>query len=168
MRSTAGKMFGASGGVMEAALRTAYFVLQGKEMDDLKINNIRGFDGRKEAKVMIGDLELGVAVVSGLANADKLIKEIKNGRSDIHFVEVMACPGGCLNGGGQPIGANENALKARMKCLYDIDDRENIRTSHGNPQIKELYEKYLKEPLGDKSHHLLHTSYRDRSKEVLL
>ena len=168
MRSTAGKMFAASGGVMEAALRTAYFALEGKEMDDLKINSVRGFEGRKEAKVKIGDLELGVAVVSGLANAGKLIKEIRNGKNDVHFIEVMACPGGCLNGGGQPIGADENALKARMKSLYDMDDRENLRTSHGNPQIKELYEKFLVEPLGEKSHHLLHTTYRDRSGEVLL
>ena len=168
MRSTAGKLFGASGGVMEAALRTAYFALEGKDLDELKINEVRGFDGRKEAKISIGNMELGIAVVSGLANAGKLIKEIKDGRKNIHFIEIMACPGGCLNGGGQPIGADENALKARMKSLYDMDDRENLRTSHGNPQIQELYEKFLIKPLGEKSHHLLHTTYRDRSKEVLI
>jgi NADP-reducing hydrogenase subunit HndD len=168
MRSTAGKIFGASGGVMEAAIRTAYFAMQGKDMDELKITGVRGFEGRKEARVKIGDLDLGVAIVSGLANADKLVREIKEGKSDIHFIEVMACPGGCLNGGGQPIGADGHALKARMRGLYNIDARESIRTSHGNPQIKELYEKFLDKPLGKKSHHLLHTTYRDRSNDVLL
>ncbi|MBN1183023.1 MAG: iron hydrogenase small subunit [Bacteroidales bacterium] len=167
-RSTAGKIFGASGGVMEAAIRTAFHVLEGKDMDDFKVEAVRGFDGIKTATLTVAGMELGVAVVSGLANADKLIKEIKQGRSDIHFIEIMTCPGGCLNGGGQPIGAEEGALKARMKCLYDIDRKETIRTSHGNPQIKEIYSKYLEKPLGEKSHHLLHTHYRRRDNEVLL
>ena len=167
-RSTAGKIFGASGGVMEAAIRTAFHTLEGKEMEDFKVEAVRGFDGIKTATLTVGGMELSVAVVSGLANADKLIKEIKQGRSDIHFIEIMTCPGGCLNGGGQPIGAEESALKARMKCLYDIDRKETIRTSHGNPQIKEIYSKYLEKPLGEKSHHLLHTHYRRRDNEVLL
>lgn len=166
-RSTAGKLFGASGGVMEAAIRTAYFALTGEEMADMKVDEVRGLEGRKEAKIKIGDLELGVAVVSGLGNADKLVKEIRNGKSDVQFIEIMACPGGCLNGGGQPIGADENALKARMKCLYDIDAKETLRTSHGNPQIKELYDKFLGKPLGHKSHELLHTTYRNRESEIL-
>jgi len=167
-RSTAGKIFGTSGGVMEAALRTVYKVVNGKDMEELKINKVRGFDGIKEAKVKLGENEVGIAVVSGLKNAEKIVKEIKNGRNDIHFIEIMACPGGCINGGGQPINLDSSNLKARMKGIYEIDDKENLRTSHSNPQIQELYDTFLEKPLGKKSHKLLHTHYRDRSKDVLL
>lgn len=161
-RSTAGKIFGASGGVMEAAIRTAYYKITGKEMVNFQVPEVRGFSGRKEAKIKIGDLEVGVAVVSGLKNAESLMKEIQNGRKDIHFIEVMACPGGCINGGGQPIGSDENVLKARMKTLYQLDEMEAVKVSHNNPYIIELYEKYLKEPLGHKSHEILHTTYKKR------
>jgi iron-only hydrogenase group A len=167
LRSTAGKLFGASGGVMEAAIRTAYYSLTGEEMKDYKITQVRGLEGRKEAKVKIGETEVGVAVVSGLANAGKLIDEIRDGRSDLHFIEVMACPGGCLNGGGQPLGADEKALKARMKVLYDMDDTEAMKTSHTNPDVKKLYAEYLGQPNGEKCHHLLHTHYRKRD-DVLI
>ncbi len=162
IRSSAGKLFGASGGVMEAALRTAYFKLTGTELVNFKIKAIRGLEGIKETKVQIGDLELGVAVVCGLANAKKLLDDIRNGRKDIHFIEVMACPGGCIAGGGQRIGADEEAIKARMKSLYDIDDRDSIKVSHKNPEIVELYAKFLGEPLGHKCHELLHTHYDER------
>ncbi len=161
-RSTAGKIFGASGGVMEAAIRTAYFKLTGKELIQFKIAEVRGFQGRKEAKIEIGTKTIGVVVVSGLLNAHKLLEEIKNGRSDIHFIEVMACPGGCINGGGQPIGMDEQNVRSRMLSLYKIDENETIKVSHKNPYIIELYEKFLGEPLGHKSHELLHTTYQKR------
>jgi iron-only hydrogenase group A len=162
-RSSAGKIFGASGGVMEAAIRTAYYLITGKELVKFQVNAIRGFEGRKEAKIPIGDLEVGVAVVSGLKNAEILLDEIRNGRTDIHFIEVMACPGGCINGGGQPIGASEEAIRARMATLYDIDEKDAIKVSHKNPYIVELYNKFLGKPLSHKSHELLHTHYQKRN-----
>ncbi len=164
-RSTAGKIFGASGGVMEAAIRTAYFLLTGQELAKLELQPIRGMKGAKEIRVKIGDLELGAAVASGLGNARKLLDQIRAGRKDLHFVEIMTCPGGCINGGGQPIGADPNAARARMQALYKIDQTEKIRVSHKNPYITRLYDEFLGKPLGEKSHHLLHTHYSSR--EVL-
>lgn len=161
-RSTAGKLFAASGGVMEAAIRTAYFKITGKELVKYKIEAIRGFAGRKETRIKIGELELGVAVVNGLANARNLLDEIMAGRKDIHFIEVMACPGGCIGGGGQHIGTGKKQLRARMKALYTIDENEPIKASHRNPEIIELYDKFLGQPLGHKSHDLLHTHYCKR------
>jgi len=163
LRSTAGKLFANSGGVMEAAIRTAYFKLNGKEMVNFKVNAVRGTQGIKEARIQVTEnLEIGVAVVSGLANAEKLLKEIENGRNDIHFIEVMACPGGCISGGGQPINSDENALKARIRSIYKIDERESIKVSHKNPEIIDIYKDFLKEPLGHHSHELLHTTYEKR------
>ena len=164
-RSTAGKLFGATGGVMEAALRTAHFLLTGKELENLKIDAVRGLKGQKEARVKVGDLEVGVAVVSGLQNARRLLEEIRAGRNDLHFIEVMTCPGGCINGGGQPFTTDTEAIRARMQALYTIDRDEPVRTSHSNPGIQRLYNEYLGAPLGEKSHHLLHTHYSER--EVL-
>jgi iron-only hydrogenase group A len=161
-RSTAGKLFGASGGVMEAAIRTAHYKITGKELTKFQVQAVRGFEGRKEARLQLGNLELGVAVVSGLVNARELLDEIKNGRNDIHFIEVMACPGGCIGGGGQHIGTSEEELKARMEALYKIDENEPVKVSHKNPEIIELYNKFLGEPLGHKSHELLHTKYNER------
>ncbi len=161
-RSSAGKLFGASGGVMEAATRTAYHLLTGEELPELKIQSVRGLKGIKEAHVKIGDLEVGVAVASGLGNARTLLEQIKAGRSDIHFIEIMTCPGGCINGGGQPLGANPEAIKARMQALYNIDRDETLRCSHHNKEIQRLYEEYLGQPLSEKSHHLLHTHYCKR------
>ncbi len=161
-RSTAGKLFGASGGVMEAAIRTAYHTLTGKEMVDFQVTAIRGFEGRKETKLNIDGLELGVAVVNGMTNAKQLLDEIKAGKNDVHFIEIMACPGGCIGGGGQHIGTSEEQLKARMKALYRIDETERIKVSHKNPEIAELYKEFLGEPLGHKSHELLHTHYHER------
>ena len=166
VRSSAGKIFGASGGVMEAALRTAYARLTGKEMINFKVTAVRGFEGRKETRVKINDLDLGIAVVSGLDNARKLMDEIAAGRTDLHFIEVMACPGGCVAGGGQRIGVSESIVEARMKSLYEIDDKESLKTSHKNPEIVELYREFLGEPLGHLSHELLHTHYHKR--DVLL
>jgi len=167
LHSSAGKLFGASGGVMEAALRTAYFKLTGKEMVKFRVNEIRGLNGRKETKIRVGDLEIGVAVISGMANVKILLDEIRNGRNDIHFIEVMACPGGCIAGGGQRIGAGLEAIRARMKSLYEIDEKESIKFSHRNPEIIDLYDKFLGEPLGHRSHELLHTEYKKRE-DVLL
>jgi len=161
-RSTAGKLFGASGGVMEAAIRTAYHTLTGKEMVDFQLTALRGFEGRKETKLNINGLELGVAVVNGMANAKKLLDEIKAGKNDVHFIEIMACPGGCIGGGGQHIGTSEEQLNARMKALYRIDETERIKVSHKNPEVIELYKEFLGEPLGHKSHDLLHTHYHER------
>ena len=167
-RSTAGKLFGVSGGVMEAAIRTAYAKLTGNELEDLKVEAVRGLEGRKEAKLNINGFELGVAVVSGLANAIQLIDEIKKGRSDIHFVEIMACPGGCINGGGQKLHSDIEDIKKRMQSLYiiDIDENEPLKVSHKNKEVLDLYEKFLGEPNSHKAHELLHTKYHKR--DVLL
>jgi NADH-quinone oxidoreductase subunit G/NADP-reducing hydrogenase subunit HndD len=161
-RSTAGKLFAASGGVMEAAIRTAYHMLTGKELENLKIEAIRGLQGRKETRVNIEGLKLGFAVVSGLKNAGLLLKEIKEGRKDLHFIEIMACPGGCVNGGGQALGADEQAIRSRMQGIYNIDSRETLKVSHKNPDVMKLYRDFLGEPLGRKSHELLHTHYAER------
>jgi iron-only hydrogenase group A len=161
-RTTAGKLFGATGGVMEAAIRSAYFLITGKEMGELKVEAVRGLQGVKEAHLSIDGLEVGVAVVSGLGNAAKLLDQIRAGRSDLHFIEVMTCPGGCINGGGQPIGADKVAVQARMQALYTIDANEPIRVSHHNEAVQRLYAEFLGQPLGEKSHHLLHTHYAQR------
>ncbi len=166
VRSSAGKIFGATGGVMEAALRTAYKKLTGSELTNFKISAVRGLKGRKETKIRINDMEIGVAVVSGLANAGMLLEEIRNGKNDVHFIEVMTCPGGCIAGGGQRIGTSESVIEARMNSLYEIDDTETLKTSHKNPEIVELYNEFLGEPLGHRSHELLHTTYCKR--DVLL
>lgn len=166
VRSSAGKLFGATGGVMEAAVRTAYYKLTGEELINFRIPEARGLEKRKEIKLKIGNIELGLAVVNGLANAKVLLDEIKAGRKDIHFIEIMACPGGCIGGGGQPIEFDENNVIARMNSLYDIDDRATIKVSHKNPDIIELYNQFLGKPLGSKSHKLLHTKYCKR--DVLL
>jgi iron-only hydrogenase group A len=165
-RTTAGKIFGASGGVMEAALRTGYFLLTGKEMEDIEIRAVRGIKGVKEVRVNIAGLEVGAAVVSGLGNARKLLDQIRDGRKDLHFIEVMTCPGGCINGGGQPLKADLEAVKARMQALYRIDRDEHIRVSHKNTEVQRLYDEFLGKPLGEMSHRLLHTHYTRREVSV--
>jgi iron-only hydrogenase group A len=165
-RSTAGKIFGASGGVMEAAVRTAHWMITGKELPGLDIQPLRGLAGAKELKANIGGIDVGAAVVSGLGNARNLIEQIRAGRSDLHFIEVMTCPGGCINGGGQPLHSNKAAVLARMQKLYDLDKSSALRTSHDNASVKRLYAEFLGAPLGEKSHHLLHTHYAAR--EVLV
>jgi len=161
-RSSAGKLFGVSGGVMEAAVRTAHFLLTGEELAMPRLEAVRGLEGHKEAKVEIAGQTYGVAVVNGLANAGALLDELRAGRDDLHFIEVMTCPGGCIGGGGQPIGADMNALKARMQALYRIDDEETERVSHKNESLQRLYDEFLGKPLGEKSHELLHTHYAKR------
>ncbi len=162
-RSTAGKIFGASGGVMEAALRSAYFLITGEELSDLNVKAVRGFDGIKEAKVDIKGTTVGVAVASGLENAKTIMEQLRNGRDDLHFIEIMTCPGGCICGGGQPHTHNPEAARNRMKALYKLDRDEKLRTSHSNAGIQRLYKEFLGEPLGHKSHELLHTHYVDRT-----
>jgi iron only hydrogenase large subunit-like protein len=161
-RSSAGKIFATSGGVMEAALRSAHFLLTGEEIKELDIKKVRGFSGIKEASVDINGTVINVAVASGLANARDLLEQVKAGKKDLHFIEVMTCPGGCIAGGGQPLDADPKALRARMRALYKIDRNDTVRVSHKNESIKRLYKEFLGEPLGHKSHELLHTKYGAR------
>jgi iron-only hydrogenase group A len=165
-RSTAGKLFGASGGVMEAALRTANFMLTGSELDNLDIKPVRGLKGVKQATVEINGLSINVAVASGLGNARNLLEEMRAGIRDIHFLEVMSCPGGCINGGGQPISCDSTAITSRMKALYKLDKESTLRVSHKNEAVQRLYDEFLGEPLGEKSHKLLHTHYHKREVTV--
>ena len=162
-RSSAGKLFGVSGGVAEAALRTAWFMLTGDELPIDAITELRGLDGTKETHVKVGDLSVGVAVVNGLKNAQRLLEEVRAGRRpDLTFIEVMTCPGGCIAGGGQPIGTNPDAVRARMRALYTLDASEPVRASHKNTQVRALYDEVLGAPLGEASHHMLHTHYARR------
>ena len=167
----AGLIFGATGGVMEAALRTAADWLTGGSAsgDALVYNDVRGTEGIKEATYKIGDLTLKVAVCSGLANAKKVLRAVKEGKADYQFIEVMACPGGCVNGGGQPFQPasvrNFVDLKAlRAKALYNTDASMELRKSHENPAIKKLYEEFLEKPGSHVAHEVLHTSYKARPK----
>jgi NADH-quinone oxidoreductase subunit G/NADP-reducing hydrogenase subunit HndD len=161
-RSSAGKIFGASGGVMEAAIRTAHHLVTGRDLDELRVQAVRGLEAVKRAQVALGERTLNVAVVSGLDNARKILEEIRAGRSDLHFVEVMTCPGGCIAGGGQPIGADLEAIRARMGALYRVDREASVRTAHANTAVQKLYADFLGEPLGERSHALLHTHYGAR------
>lgn len=155
--SGAGVIFGATGGVMEAALRTAYFVVNGKNPDPDMFKNVRGMDGWKEAKVYLGGNEIRIAIASGLGNTRKLMSAIDRGEVDYHFVEIMACPGGCSGGGGQPIHDGKEMAGERAEYLYGLDKVDNLRFSHENPSVIQCYEDYFGEPLSEKSHHLLHT-----------
>jgi NADP-reducing hydrogenase subunit HndD len=167
--SGAGIIFGASGGVMEAALRTAAESILGKPLEKLDFEEVRGIKGVKQAAYKLGDLEIKVAVASGTANAKKVLESVKSGELDVDFIEIMGCPGGCINGGGQPVQPmnvrNFTELKvARSKALYDEDAKSALRRSHENPVIKELYENYLEKPGSDKAHALLHTHYSKKDK----
>lgn len=159
--SGAGTIFGTSGGVMEAALRTAYEWITGKELEKIDFENVRGLEGIKEAKVDLNGKEVNVAVVSSLGNAKKIMDEIKYGNSKYHFIEVMACPGGCIDGGGQPfIKSNRDVLKKRMNAIYNEDKNKVIRKSHENPMIQKLYKDYLQKPNSYIAHHILHINYK--------
>ena len=164
----AGVIFGTTGGVMEAALRTVSEVLTGKELEKIDFEGVRGeVNGIKEATVKIGDLDLKVAVANGLKNAGKIMDMIEKGEAPYHFVEIMACPGGCVTGGGQPIHdaktmATVDIHGLRKKALYEADKENKVRKSHENPVIKKLYDEYLEKPGSHKAHELLHTSYHAR------
>ncbi|WP_294139743.1 NADH-dependent [FeFe] hydrogenase, group A6 [uncultured Sanguibacteroides sp.] len=160
-------IFGASGGVMEAALRTAYEIHTGKTLDNVNFEDVRGISNLKEATIDVDGFELKVAVAHGLGNARKLMNEIRAGKSPYHAIEIMACPGGCIGGGGQPLHHGDSSLlKARTKALYQEDEAKHLRKSHENPYIISLYEEYLGKPMSEKAHHLLHTCYFNRSKEI--
>lgn len=163
----AGAIFGATGGVMEAALRTAVEKLTGQELTNLDFTEVRGTKEIKEATYKVGDLEVNVAVTSGLANARHLLDEIRAGKKNYHFIEIMGCPGGCINGGGQPVQPasvrNFVDLKTeRAKALYEEDKNLPLRKSHESPVIKTLYEEYFGEPGSHKAHKVLHTTYKER------
>jgi len=157
-------IFGATGGVMEAALRTAYEAITGKTLEDVNFTAVRGMDGIKEASVKIGDLDVNVAVASSTGKASELLEMVKKGEKNYTFIEIMGCPGGCVNGGGQPIVSSQirnwtDIRPLRAKALYDEDASKKLRKSHENPEIKQIYEEYLGKPNGHKSHELLHTTY---------
>ncbi len=174
--SGAAAIFGATGGVMEAALRTAYEIISGREVPftNLNIQPVRGMEGIKEASIKLKDLksewkflegvELNVAIANGLANAKTLVEKIKDGSTNYHFVEIMACPSGCIGGGGQPIPTNMEIREKRAAAIYDEDENMPIRKSHEVPEVVELYKEFLHEPLGHKSHELLHTHYAPRKR----
>ncbi len=163
----AGVIFGATGGVMEAALRTAVETLTGEELANLDFTEVRGVEGIKEATYPVAGLEVKVAVASGLANARKLLDMVKSGEKDYHFIEIMACPGGCVNGGGQPHVPSKvrnfiDVRAERAKGLYSLDTNAPLRKSHENPDIKNLYSEYFGHPGSEKAHHILHTTYVKR------
>ncbi len=165
----AGVIFGATGGVMEAALRTAYEALTGKTLENVDFTAVRGVEGVKEASVQVGDLTVNVAVANGTGNASKLLDSVKSGEKQYTFIEVMGCPGGCVTGGGQPIVSSTKRMECdprvlRAAALYREDEGKKIRKSHENPEIKALYADYLGEPNGHKAHQLLHTHYMKREK----
>lgn len=173
--SGAGVIFGASGGVMEAALRTAYHALTGKEADMLAFTAVRGMEGVKEAEFNLNGKTLKVAVASGMKNAKPILDDIRNGKSKYAFIEIMCCPGGCVNGGGQPIvrsvfmpnedlDIEDTYVQKRAAALYSEDEKNTLRQSHNNPQIQELYKDYLGEIGGEKAHGLLHTHYHARER----
>lgn len=160
-------IFGATGGVMEAALRTAVKMITGEEAGDINFKDVRGVEGIKEASYKVGDLDVKVAVASGTANASELLKKVQSGEADYTFIEIMGCPGGCVNGGGQPLQPAsvrnfEDIRAIRAKALYDIDEASEIRLSHENPAIKTIYDEYFEKPGSHKAHKILHTSYVKR------
>ena len=172
----AGVIFGATGGVMEAALRTAYEIVTGREVpfENLNITPVRGMDGVKEASVKLDNcvddwkflegVELKCAVAHGLVNAREIMEKVKSGKTEYHFIEIMACPGGCLGGGGQPIPTNNKIREKRAKAIYEEDMGKKIRKSHENPEVIQVYKDFLGSPNSHKSHELLHTHYVERNR----
>ena len=163
----AGAIFGTTGGVMEAALRTAQDILSGKDLEKINFEQVRGGEGIKRATVNIAGKDLNVVAASGLANARKILDEIKEGKADYQFVEIMACPGGCIMGGGQPIKNSKTRMTVdvrakRAAAMYSIDERSTIRKSHENPILKQIYKEYIGKPGEHKAHELLHTHYEKR------
>jgi NADH-quinone oxidoreductase subunit G len=160
-------IFGVTGGVCEAALRYAAEVVTGKELESVDFEAVRGYEGLRHATVQLGDLELKVAVACGLGNARELLECIRKGTCEYHLIEIMACPGGCIGGGGQPFvtdaeGDESEVLKKRIAALYAEDAGKELRSSHKNPYIQQIYDEYLGKPYGEKSHKLLHTNYKKR------
>ena len=165
----AAAIFGTTGGVMEAALRTAQDTLTGESLEKINFEQVRGGDGIKKATVNIAGKDINVVAASGLANAKDILEEIKSGKADYQFVEIMACPGGCVMGGGQPIKSSKirsevDVRKLRADSLYSIDEKSVIRKSHENPIIKKVYEEFLEESGSYRAEKLLHTRYTKREK----
>ncbi len=158
--SGAGVIFGATGGVMEAALRTAAAVIEGGNSNPEKFSDVRGEEGRREVTYYVNDIPIRTCTVSGLSNARKMMEDVISGKSVYDFVEVMACPGGCVGGGGQPILDGVEMASVRAPKLYELDKRREVRFSHENPEIKKLYKDYLEKPLSEKAHHLLHFEHK--------
>ena len=160
----AGVIFGTTGGVIEAAVRTAYEVHTKKELPRLDFDELRGMEGIREATIDFDGLPIKIGIAHGLGNARKLLEDIQAGKSQFHAIEIMSCPGGCIGGGGQPYHhGNAEVLKKRQAALYTEDKNKTIRKSHENPHIVKLYEEFLGKPMSDKAHHLLHTEYFDRT-----
>ncbi|MEG1923455.1 MAG: NADH-dependent [FeFe] hydrogenase, group A6 [Clostridia bacterium] len=168
--STAGLIFGATGGVMEAALRTVKELVEHKPLEKIEFEQVRGTEGIKRATVDIGGISVKVAIAHGIENANSIMQEIKDGKADYHFIEIMCCPGGCVTGGGQPIQPadvinNIDVKKERAKAMYNTDSQATLRKSHENIEVQELYKNYLGEPNSHKAHELLHTSYYNRKRK---
>ncbi|MBR5945589.1 iron hydrogenase small subunit, partial [bacterium] len=160
-------IFGATGGVMEAALRTAVEWITGQELKNVEFKEVRGTQGIKEATYNVAGMDVKIAVASGLANAKEILTKVRNGEADYHFIEIMACPGGCVNGGGQPqvhasIRNTVDIRAERAKALYQLDDNAKIRKSHENPSIKKIYAEFYEKPGSHKAHECLHTTYVKR------
>ena len=165
----AGAIFGTTGGVMEAALRNAQDTLTGENLEKIDFDEVRGGEGVKKAKVNIAGNDIKVVAASGLANAQVILEEIKQGKADYQFVEIMACPGGCVMGGGQPIKSSKTRREVdvralRANALYTIDEKSVIRKSHENPVVKKIYKDFLQKPGSHIAHELLHTKYQKREK----
>jgi NADP-reducing hydrogenase subunit HndD len=161
----AGVIFGTTGGVIEAAVRTAYELHTGKHLEKVEFEELRGMEGLRKATVDFDGMKLNIGIAHGLGNARKLLEDVRAGKSEFHAIEIMACPGGCIGGGGQPYHhGNVDILKKRQKAIYREDAGKAIRKSHENPFIQELYSEFLGRPLSDLSHELLHTHYFNRKK----
>lgn len=163
----AGTIFGNTGGVMEAALRTAYNLMTGEDLADVNVEAVRGMEGVRSGEVDVKGTKLKVAIAHGMANVSTLLEEIRDARDagkepPYHFIEVMACRGGCISGGGQPYASTDDIREKRIAALYTDDANSEVRCSHQNPEIQQIYKEYLGAPLSEKSHHLLHTTYTER------
>ena len=165
----AGVIFGTTGGVIEAAVRTAYELQTGKKLERLDFTELRGLEGVREATIDFNGLPVRIGIAHGLGNARKLLDDVRSGKSQFHAIEVMACPGGCIGGGGQPLHhGNSEIIKARAAAIYTEDRKKPLRKSHENPFIIKLYEEFLEKPNSERAHHLLHTHYFERKKKILV
>ncbi|QNO13929.1 iron hydrogenase small subunit [Alkalicella caledoniensis] len=158
-------IFGTTGGVIEAAVRTVHEWKTGEELEQIEYEQLRGIEGLREGKVQVNGMELNIGIAHGLGNARKLLEDIRNGQSQYHAIEIMACPGGCIGGGGQPYHyGNEEVVKARQKAIYQEDQRKNVRKSHLNKEVLKMYEEYFDKPYSEKAHKLLHTTYTPKER----
>lgn len=161
-------IFGVTGGVIEAATRTAYELHTGKSLKKVEFEELRGLEGIRHATIDFNGLPIKIGIAHGLGNARKLLEDVRSGKSEFHAIEIMACPGGCIGGGGQPLHhGNSSVIQKRFEAIYKEDNGKGIRKSHENPYIIKLYEEFLGKPMSEKSHHLLHTHYVDKSKKII-